>query len=129
VVVEGAPGEGEAAAADAVGEAGAEALEVGDLRVDAALPGEGDAVPFGGGGHVVGGQVGQRVADLVQGQADALGGADEGEAAEGGPAVAALAAGGAFGVDEAQVLVVAQGGRGGAAAGGQFADGQQIALG
>src|SRR5882762_6574246 len=47
-VVEAAAGQGEAAAADAAGEVGLEPLQLGDLVVDAALPGAGDAVPLGG---------------------------------------------------------------------------------
>ena len=72
-------------------------------------------------------QVGEGVAGLLQGEADALGGADEGEPAQRGAAVPALAAGGALGLDEAEFLVVPQGGGGQAAAGGQFADAEPVA--
>ena len=78
-----------------------------------------------GRGAVVG-ERGQRLADLVEAEADLLGDADERDAPQRRPLVAALAARCAGGVDQALGFVEAQRGRGHAGAIGQRADAQLV---
>ena len=59
------------------------------------------------GGRAPGGQGGERLGDLVEGEPDPLGRADEGHPAQGGLGVAALVAGGARGLDQPARLVEA----------------------
>src|SRR5690606_38927799 len=116
----------QAAAADAAVEAVAQALDEGDLLVEAGAPGARDAGPvvLGGGARV--GQLGQGVADLVEGQAHPLGDPDERDPAQHVALVAALVAGGAGRRDEPLGLVVAQGGGGHARAFAHRADAQGV---
>jgi hypothetical protein len=99
-------------------------LELGDLVVDAALPGPGHPGPLRGVGRAVGGEFGQRRTGLLQRQADPLGGPDERDPAQHRTVISTLAARRAFGPDEADLFVIAQRRRGQATAGGELSDGQ-----
>jgi hypothetical protein len=123
-VDQAALGEGEAAAADAAGEPVAELLQLLDPLVEFLLPAVRGSLPERHGRRRVLGQEAEHLGDQRERDADRLGGADERDPAQRRAVIAALVAGGAAAVDEALALVEAQGGRGDAAAFGQFADGQ-----
>jgi hypothetical protein len=120
--------QGEAAAADAVREVVAEAVELPDAFVQLRAPCLGEPGPVVPGGCAPLGELGERLADGGERDADALGGADEGDPAQGVTAVAALVARGAAAADQALGLVEVQGGDGGAAAGGELADRELVDL-
>src|SRR5581483_5703073 len=92
--------EGEAAAADALGEAVAQSLHAGDPLVDLAFPALGGAFPDGAVEDRVRGEEAQHLADDRERHADTLRGADEGDPAQGAPVVAALVAGRTTAVDQ-----------------------------
>ena len=77
-------------------------------------------------GRAVGRQLGQLLADLVERQADPLGEDDEGDPAQHGPRVAAVARAGPLRADQVALLVEAQRRGGDAAAARHLADGQQL---
>lgn len=96
-------------------------VEVVDPVVQLALEPLGQAVPVLGSGDVTFGQLGQRDADLGDGQAHPLAGADHGDAAQDIAVVAALVAGGAVAADQSLPFVEPQRGRGDTAALGDLA--------
>ncbi len=83
-----------------------------------------EPVPVGLGRRTPVGQGRERLADLLQGQPDPLGGPDEGHPAQRGLGVAALVAGRALRGDQAAALVEADRRGGDARALGELADGQ-----
>lgn len=91
-VGQGARAQGQAAAADASGQVVAEADELGDAGVEFGAPLGRDRCPVGAGGGAVLGEAFEGLADAGQGDAHALGDADEGDAAQGVAVVAALVA-------------------------------------
>ena len=76
--------------------------------------------------RAVGRQLGELLADLLEGQPDPLGEDDEGDPAEDRARVAAVARAGALGADQAALLVEAQGRGGDAAAARNLADREQL---
>lgn len=126
-VGEGAGAQGQAAASDAVAEVVAQAGELGDACVEFVAPLGGQVGPVGAGGCAVVGELVQGLADAGQGDAHALGDADEGDPAQGVAAVAALVSAGAAAVDEAFAFVEVQGRDGHAGAFGDLADGEFLA--
>src|SRR6185503_10062293 len=98
----------EAAAADAPGEAVAKPFEHGDLMVDAGTPRVRESLPVPRGWSAVLGEGRERLADLVEAQADLLRDPDERHPAQRVAGVAALAAVGSGRVDEALGFVEAQ---------------------
>src|SRR6476659_10305647 len=92
-VVERAGAQAQAAAADASVELVAQPLEALDLLVETRPPGAAEPGPVRPGGRPVLRQGGQRVRDLVEAEADSLGGADERDPAQGRLLEAALVAG------------------------------------
>ena len=75
---------------------------------------------------MVAGQLVQLPLDLLERQADSLGEDDEGDPAEHGAGVTAVAGAGPLGVDQPPVLVEAQSGGGHPAALRNLADGEQV---
>ena len=96
--------EREAAAADALGEARLQALQLGDPLVDAAAPGGGEPRPVRRVGDTVRGQLGELGGDLVEGEADPLGEDDEGDPAQHRARVAAVAGALALGARSGRAL-------------------------
>ena len=123
-VGQGAGVQGQAAAADAPGQVIAQADGLGDAGVEFVAPLGRDRGPVRACGGAVLGELFQGLADAGQGQAYALGDADEGHTAQGVAVVAALVAGGAAAVDEALAFVEVQGGDGHSGALGDLADGE-----
>src|SRR3954451_22298824 len=123
-VVQGAGAQAQAAAADAAVELVAEPLETFDLGIDARPPAAGEPCPVRARGRPAFRQRGQRLGDLLQAQADPLRGPDEGHPAQGGAGIAALVPAGPLGMDQALVLVVAQGRGGDPRPGGDLTDRQ-----
>lgn len=118
--------EREAAATDAVHESAAEAFELGDLLVDAGGPAGGELGPVGAFGGVVAGELVEFFGDFVEGETDALGEDDEGDATEDGAREAAMPGACALGADEASILIEAERGGGDAGAAGDLGDGEEI---
>src|SRR5581483_7207698 len=87
--------ERQAAAADALGEPGAQPFELGDARLNALRPGGGQLRPVVPLRHAVARQAGELVADLLERQPDLLREHDERDAANHRPRVAAVAGAGA----------------------------------
>ena len=75
---------------------------------------------------MVPGQLAQLLLDLVEGEPDPLREDDEGDSAEHGTGVAAVTRPGAFGADQAPILVEAQGGGRDAASLRHLTDGEQV---
>src|SRR5690606_17936280 len=123
-VGEGAAVEGEAAAADAVGEVVAEPLELLDAVVELAAPGGRQVGPVVAGRGAAFRQFGEGRLDGLERYAEPLGEPDEGDPAEGVAGVTALVARRAPAADQALRLVEVQGRHGDAAALGELADGE-----
>src|SRR5204863_1621392 len=100
--------ERQAAATDALRQAGAQPLELGDPLVDPGGPAARQAGPVAAGGGPIGRQLGELVADLLEGQADALGEHDEGDPAQDGSAKAAVTGPGSLRADQPPILLGAQ---------------------
>src|SRR5262249_40907733 len=121
--------EREAATADALGEPALQALELGDAFVDPRAPGGRETRPVPTGGDMVGRELRELGAELLERQTDALGGEDGGDAGAGGQRKAAMAGSCSHGADQASLLVEAQGGGGDAAPARDLTDGQQVGCG
>src|SRR6185295_3329626 len=118
--------EREAAATDALGEAGLQALELGEPFLDARRPLARQAGPVAPPRHVVRRQPGELGADLVQRQPDLLGEDDEGDAPQHRAWIPAMARAGALRADESLLLIETQRRGGDPAAPRHLADGEQI---
>src|SRR5579875_588720 len=118
--------ERQAAAADALGEAGAQALELRDALVDPCGPCAREARPVPPAGGAVRGQLLELGGDLVEREPDPLREHDEGDPAQDGPGVAAVPRALAGRADQAAVLVEAQRRGGDAAAPRHLADLQKL---
>jgi hypothetical protein len=110
-VGEAAALEREAAAADALGEAEPEALELGDAIVDPRRPSAREARPVAARRRAVGGELAQLATDLLEREADPLGEDDEGDPPQRRARVAAMAGARALGGDQAPLLVRSAGRR------------------
>ena len=116
--------QGQATAADAVGQVIAQTSELFDAGVEFVAPLGGDRGPVLAGGGAVVGQLVQGLTDAGQRDAHALGDADEGHPPQGVALVAALVAGRAATTDEALAFVEVQGRDGHSGAFGDLADGE-----
>ena len=103
-----------------------QALELGDPLVDPRGPRAREARPVAPVRRAVARQLGELGADLVERQADPLGEDDERDPAQHRARVAAVARAGALGLDQAPLLVEAQGRGGDAAAPRDLADREQL---
>ena len=124
-VVERARTQREASATDARGQLVAQALEHRDLVVEPWSPRAGQSLPVGAVRCPLVGKRRERLADLLEGEADALGDAHEGDRAQRVAVEAPLPAVRPFGADQVLTLVVAQRRRGHPGPFRDFADGQQ----
>src|SRR6185503_12646682 len=107
----------------ALGEAAAQEVELLDTLLDPSFPQAGQARPVAPGGRRVRRELSELPADLVQAQADLLREDDEGDPAQDGARIAAVPRARALRLDQAALLVVAQGGGGDPAAARHLPDG------
>ena len=98
----------QASAANAFGQPGPQALELGDPLVDPLLPLARQTCPVATGGYAVGGKLGELLADVPERQADFLGKNDEGDPAQDRPWIAAVAGARPLRRNEAALLVEAK---------------------
>ncbi len=118
--------EGQAAAADAVREAGLQPLELDDPPLDPVAPCARQSGPVASRRDRVDGQLGELDSDLLEGEADALREHDERDPPQHRPAKAAVPRARAFGRDQPPFLVEPQRRCGHAAAPRDLADRQQL---
>jgi hypothetical protein len=116
--------EGEAAAADAAGQALAHAHEQSDALVEVGGPGPGGLLPDLGRRRLLVAEAGEHLPDGVQADAGRLRGADEGDPPQHRSVVPTLVAAAPAAVDQAELLVEAQGRGVHARPIGDLADGQ-----
>ena len=121
-----AAAQGETAAADALGQALLEALQLGDPLVDAGAPRGRELRPVAARRHAVGGQLVELLADLVEAEPHPLREHDERHPPDHRPVEAAVAGPRALGADQAALLVEAQRRGRDSAAGGHLADREQL---
>jgi hypothetical protein len=100
--------ERETPAADALGEAGPEPLELGDPLVDPRPPSSGEPCPVAARRHAVGRELAELCADLVERQTDPLGEDDERDPPEDRTGIATMAGSRPRGGDQAPLFVEAQ---------------------
>ena len=103
-----APVEREAAAADALGEAHAKALELGDARLDALGPAIRQSCPVRAVGHTTARQLRKLPADLLERQANPLGEDDERHPTDHRPGITAVPGPVPLGMNEVLPLVETQ---------------------